>query len=88
MSTQNINFNEDTAKKNKDSKERLEKIVLDVNEVAQLLNLSPGTVYTMVRHNELPYQKARGKIIFNKNLIYAWTRGEVPNQNESEKQSQ
>lgn len=54
----------------------MEKITLDTNEVAVLLNISRSTVYTMVRYEEIPFFKVRGKIMFNRELIMAWTKGD------------
>lgn len=55
----------------------MEKVTLDTIELANLLNISRSTVYTMVRFEEIPFFKVRGKIMFNRELIMAWTRGEV-----------
>lgn len=54
----------------------MEKIVLTVKEVAKLLSVSTATIYTMARQNEIPHFKIRGRIMFNRDLIEAWTRGE------------
>lgn len=54
----------------------MQKITLDVKEVCGLLGISNTTVYTMVRHEEIPHFKVRGKILFNRDVIEAWTRGE------------
>lgn len=48
------------------------KITLSVNEVAELLGISITTVYTMVRNNEIPYKKMRGRIIFHRETIEKW----------------
>lgn len=55
----------------------MEKITLDTTEVAVLLNISRSTVYTMVRYEEIPFFKVREKIMFNRELIMAWTKGDV-----------
>lgn len=55
----------------------MEKITLEVKEVATMLGVSTGTIYTMVRLSEIPHLKVRGRILFNRNIIEAWTRGEV-----------
>lgn len=52
------------------------KITLDVKGVCGVLGVSTTTVYTMVRHGEIPHFKVRGKILFNRDVIEAWTRGE------------
>jgi excisionase family DNA binding protein len=55
----------------------MEKVTLTPLEVSRMLGVSRGTIYTMVREEEIPYFKVRGKILFNRDVIMAWTRGEV-----------
>lgn len=50
----------------------MEKIVLTVNEVASLLDISTTTVYTMVRMGEIPHSRIRSKIVFHKPTIETW----------------
>lgn len=52
----------------------MEKITLTPLEVAKLLGVSRATVYTMVRENEIPHFKVRGKILFNRDVIVKWTQ--------------
>lgn len=54
----------------------MEKVILTVKEIAEMLSVSQSTVYTMVRENEIPSFRARGKILFNRDVIESWTRGE------------
>lgn len=54
----------------------MQKITLTPLEVAKMLGVSRATIYTMVREEEIPYFKVRGKILFNKDIIMKWTRGE------------
>lgn len=54
----------------------MQKITLDVKEVSNLLGISTTTVYTMVRQEEIPHLKIRGRILFNREIIEAWTKGE------------
>jgi len=55
----------------------MQKITLTVNEVAAMLGVSITTVYTMVREGgQIPHFKVRGKILFNREVIEQWTRGE------------
>lgn len=56
--------------------QQIEKITLNVKEVCVLLDVSTTTIYAMVRMNEIPHFKVRGKILFNRDIIEAWTRGE------------
>lgn len=60
----------------------MEKIVLTVKEVAELLSVSTATIYTMARQNEIPHFKIRGRIMFNRDLIEAWTRNEYQTEEE------
>lgn len=46
--------------------------VLSVPEVAKLLGLSTATVYLMVRNNQIPHKKLRGKIVFHYETIEKW----------------
>lgn len=55
----------------------MQKITLTVNEVAAMLGTSTTTIYTMVREGgQIPSFKVRGKILFNRQVIEEWTRGE------------
>lgn len=54
----------------------MEKITLTPQEVANLLGVSRETIYTMTRENQIPHFRVRGRIMFNKEIIEAWTRGE------------
>lgn len=55
----------------------MQKITLTVAEVAALIGVSPTTIYNMVAVNQVPHFRVRGKILFNRDIIEAWTRGEV-----------
>lgn len=61
----------------------MKRITLDVKEVAQMLNVSKYTIYTMCREGEIPHFKVRGRILFNKDVVIAWTRGEYEHETES-----
>ncbi|MFJ7840333.1 helix-turn-helix domain-containing protein [Lysinibacillus sphaericus] len=50
----------------------MDKLVLTVPELAKVLELSTATVYVMVRNNEIPYKKLRGKIVFHRETIEKW----------------
>ncbi len=54
----------------------MEKITLSVRDVAEVLGVSVATVYTGVSEGEIPHFRIRGKILFNKDVIMEWTRGE------------
>lgn len=53
-----------------------ERITITPLELSQLLGVSRATIYTMVRQNQIPHIKVRGKILFNRSVIIAWTKGE------------
>ncbi|MES1052953.1 helix-turn-helix domain-containing protein [Bacillus thuringiensis] len=50
----------------------MEKMTLTVKEVAELLGVSLTTVYLMVRMDEIPYARIRGKILFHRPTIETW----------------
>jgi excisionase family DNA binding protein len=52
--------------------------LLKVNDVAQLLNVKPRTIYEMVAQHRIPYRKPPGSNILRFDLeeIMAWTRGQ------------
>jgi excisionase family DNA binding protein len=45
---------------------------LTTHEVADLLRISPRTVYHLVSRGEIPYGRARGKLLFERHRIDAW----------------
>ncbi len=55
--------------------------LLTTAEVAGLLRLSPRTIYHLVSRGEIPFGRARGKLLFERHRIDAWiaasTRGPV-----------
>lgn len=55
----------------------MQKITLEVKEVAELIGVSTRTIYNMVGAKQIPHVKARGRILFNRSVIEAWTRGEL-----------
>lgn len=52
------------------------KITLNVSEAAELIGVSPTTIYSMVRNKEIPHAKVRSRIIFHRDVIDKWLRGE------------
>ena len=50
--------------------------LLKVNDVAQLLNVKPRTIYEMVAQHRIPYRKPPGSNIlrFDLDEILEWTR--------------
>lgn len=50
----------------------MEKITLTVNEVAELIGVSIGTIYKMARLKEIPHKRVRGRILFHKETIEKW----------------
>lgn len=47
---------------------------LTVQEVAELLRISPRTVYDLVSQRRIPYRKAGDRTIFDLDEILEWTR--------------
>lgn len=54
----------------------MNKITLTVKEVAELIGVSTTSVYTMVRHSEIPHARVRSKIVFHRETIEAWLKGD------------
>lgn len=50
----------------------MEKITLTVKETAELLGLSLATVYTLVKTDEIPHTKIKGKILFHRKTLESW----------------
>lgn len=48
------------------------KMTMTVDEIAEELQVSTTTIYTMVRQNEIPHIKVRGRILFHKATIEKW----------------
>ena len=53
--------------------------LLKVNDVAQLLNVKPRTIYEMVAQHRIPYRKPPGSNIlrFDLDEILAWTKAKT-----------
>lgn len=52
------------------------KITLTVKEAAELIGVSSTLVYAMVREKQIPHARVRSKILFHKDVIESWLRGE------------
>ncbi|MEB7455097.1 helix-turn-helix domain-containing protein [Lysinibacillus sphaericus] len=50
----------------------MEKLTMSVDEVANELGVSTTTIYSMVRHKEIPHTKVRGRILFHRPTIEQW----------------
>lgn len=61
----------------------MEKITLEVKEVAELIGVSPATIYNMVAAGEIPFRRVRYRIIFHRGVIEAWLRGDLPVQKQA-----
>lgn len=48
------------------------KMTMTVDEIAEELQVSTTTIYTMVRQNEIPHVKVRGRILFYRPTIEKW----------------
>lgn len=53
------------------------KITLTVAEAAELIGVSQTTVYTMAREKQIPHARVRGRILFHRDVIESWLRGEL-----------
>ncbi|MBU6190614.1 MAG: helix-turn-helix domain-containing protein [Betaproteobacteria bacterium] len=61
------------------AEQSFERALLNTAEVAELLRMSPRTIYHLVSRGEIPFGRARGKLLFERHQIEAWiaasTRG-------------
>lgn len=48
------------------------KMTMSVEELAEELQISKTTIYTMVSQNEIPHIKVRGRILFHRTTIEKW----------------
>lgn len=48
------------------------KMTMSVEELAEELQISKTTIYTMVSQNEIPHIKVRGRILFHRATIEKW----------------
>ncbi|WP_255250330.1 helix-turn-helix domain-containing protein [Lysinibacillus fusiformis] len=48
------------------------KMTMSVAELAEELQISNTTIYTMVSQNEIPHIKVRGRILFHRATIEKW----------------
>ncbi|MBG9452541.1 hypothetical protein ABE61_00155 [Lysinibacillus sphaericus] len=48
------------------------KMTMSVDELADELQISKTTIYTMVSQNEIPHIKIRGRILFHRSTIEKW----------------
>lgn len=55
----------------------MSKISLTVREAAEFLGVSTTTVYNKCRNGELKHFKVGAKILFNREALEAWTKGEL-----------
>ncbi|MGN7169298.1 helix-turn-helix domain-containing protein [Paenibacillus cellulositrophicus] len=55
----------------------MQKITLTVVEAAELIGVSQTTIYTMARENQIPHARVRGRILFHREVIESWLRGEL-----------
>jgi excisionase family DNA binding protein len=58
----------------------MQKLTLDIKEAAALIGVSHTTMYTCVREGQIPFVKVRGRILFHRDTIEAWLRGESAGQ--------
>ena len=45
-----------------------------VNEIAQYLNVSTDSIYTMVREHQIPHVRIRRRIIFLDEVVEQWLK--------------
>lgn len=54
----------------------MQKVSMNIKEAAELLGVSVSTMYTAVRENNVPHVKIRGRIIFHRETLEKFLRGE------------
>ncbi|WP_438351574.1 helix-turn-helix domain-containing protein [Paenibacillus sp. FA6] len=54
----------------------MQKITLTVIEVSELISVSTTTIYAMAREGQIPHIRIRGRILFHREVIEDWLRGE------------
>lgn len=57
------------------------KMTMSVDELAEELQIGRTTIYTMVRQNEIPHKKIRGRILFHRQTIEDWLSKSKENEN-------
>ncbi|WP_052129908.1 helix-turn-helix domain-containing protein [Ureibacillus sinduriensis] len=50
----------------------MDRITLTVKETAELLGISLTTIYSLVKTNDIPHTKVKGKILFHRNTVEKW----------------
>lgn len=50
----------------------MEKITMNVKEVAELLDVCDRTIYRLTEKNEIPHKKVGRRIIFHRGTIEQW----------------
>jgi excisionase family DNA binding protein len=55
----------------------MNKITLDVKEVAAMVGVSTACVYNMVREGQIPFVRVRKRILFHRDKVEAWLKGEA-----------
>nr|WP_213656262.1 helix-turn-helix domain-containing protein [Paenibacillus vini] len=54
----------------------MERVTMTVTETAELIGVSQTTVYAMAREGQIPHARVRGRILFHREVIESWLRGE------------
>jgi excisionase family DNA binding protein len=52
------------------------KTILSVTDLSEMLGVSTDTVYAMVRENQVPYIRARRRILFYLDSIVDWLKNQ------------
>lgn len=51
--------------------------LLDIAEASALLQVKPGTLYSWVSKNKIPYRKVGSLVRFHRKELMEWTQGVV-----------
>lgn len=52
-------------------------VTLTVSEVAKMIGVSTATIYQMAREDQIPHIRIRGRVLFHKDVVNSWLRGET-----------
>ena len=53
-----------------------EKLIVTVQELAPMLNTSPGVIYRMAKQNKIPHRKIGRQTVFSVEGIKKWLEGD------------
>lgn len=58
------------------------RLTIDIKEAAGLIGISTACLYKMCREGQIPHVKIRAKLLFHREKLESWLRGELPEWNQ------